>query len=179
MYPAILSLIEKLEGPIGKMYLFCNLVSSNLSNSGEFLPDCSLSEILLQDLLEFSFYLSAADGKISEEENECIQRLFSLKWPKEKIIQYIEEQIHPEFDSFIAPNILEYFMKADQLEIETDGDIETYSCDLLFDCYKAIGSLFVSCDGSANEEKQKAMSEYLFNLKICINNEFPTLQLEV
>ena len=178
LHPAILNVIHKLEGVIGKMYLFCGITASTLSDEGGQLPDCSLSEVLFEDLVSFSLHISMADGEISDAEIECIKRLFSLKWSKEKFLQYSEDNALSVTATPKTPEVLKYFAKADQIEIQTDGSIDTYSCEFLFDCFKAIGSLFIWCDGSADANKQDAVAAYLTNLKACINKEFPTLHLE-
>lgn len=178
LHPAILNVIQKLEGAIAKMYLFCSITSSTLSDEGEQLPDRSLSEVLFDDLVSFSLHVSLADGEISDAEIECIKRLFSLKWSKEKFLQYSKDNAPSVTAASKTPEVLKYFAKADQIEIQTDGSIDTYSCEFLFDCFKAIGSLFIWCDGSADAIKQDAVAAYLANLKTCINKEFPSLHLE-
>ena len=178
LHPAILDLVRRIEGTLGKIYLFCGITSQTLSEKGVSLPEDSLAEILLKDLVVYSCYLSASDGDISDAEIECMKRLFSLKWSRAKIEQFANESLSGIDFSSTVPKTLAFFEKADQLEIEEDGSIETYSCEFLFDCFKAIGRVFVLCDGCSNANKEAAMTAYLSNLKTNINKAFPTLQIE-
>ena len=157
------------------MYLLCSMNASTLSDNNRPLPECSLPELLFSDLAAFSLHLSAADGEISDNEIECFKRLFSLKWSKEKILQFCEE----EGSSYQPPKTLEFFAAADRVEEETTGSIDICSCELLFNCFKGIGSLFVLCDGTPSLSKQNALTIALLSLKTSINEIFPELQLEV
>ena len=172
---SLLNLVHQLTETIANLYFLCSLHASTLFDNNRPLPECSLAELLFTDLAEFFLHISAADGEISDNELECFNRLFSLKWSRKKISQFCQDETH----SYKTPKILEFFAAADRIEEETTGSVDVCSCELLFHCCNCIGSLLVLCDGAPSLSKQNALRTSLSTLKTSINEISPQLQLEV
>lgn len=112
-------------------------------------------------LIKFGVYLSEIDGKITDEERQCIQNCVGI-CPAEselRALKHREKLSEKEFGSEI-PLVIKYCVLADAKKLIKDDPYKHQKAQIVVDTYKLFGQHLMACQDEDSFLAAKKLTDY-------------------
>jgi SpoVK/Ycf46/Vps4 family AAA+-type ATPase len=126
-----------------------------------------LKEIMHTELLQFTAYISLADGNVSDEEYAIIQKALKLNnYTKEQLKRAVDSIRFSDNYTTTLPVAFKYFVLADAGR-KIPNDRNGYqNAQLLYDVYKLLGQRIIAAHSDNHDRETRRLTDYTRMLEL-------------